>query len=74
MLNLTAGIYNIDTETLEAILNVHPEAYAHMPHIYGDSSVYAFWTKNENTGDISIITGNKNIREVRNAITALLSS
>jgi len=74
MLNLTAGVYNIDTESVEALINVHPEAYAYMPKIYGESNTYAFWMKNESTGDISIVTGNKNIREVRNAITALLSS
>lgn len=73
MLNLTAGVYNIETESIEALLNIHPDAFMLMPNVYSNSTVYAFWVKNTQTGEISIITANKNIRDVRNSITTLLS-
>lgn len=72
MLNLKSGVYNIETQQVEALFNLNAEGINYVPAVYRASNDYAFWIKNEQTNEVTIITGNKNVREVRNAIIALL--
>jgi hypothetical protein len=74
MLNLKSGVYNIESEQVEALINVNALGFNYIPAVYRTNTEFALWIKNDVSGELTIVTGNKNIREIRNAITALLSN
>jgi hypothetical protein len=73
MLNLDVGVLNIESEEVESLLNVHPNAMTRLIADYSEHTGYALWIKNTVSGDINIATANSNTTEVRRVITTLLS-
>lgn len=73
MLNLDVGVLNIESEEVESLLNVHPNAMSQLVAVYSEHTDYALWIRNTVSGDINIATANPNTTEVRRVITTLLS-
>tara|TARA_R110001632_G_scaffold75594_2_gene171984 strand:+ start:342 stop:563 length:222 start_codon:yes stop_codon:yes gene_type:complete len=73
MLNTNVGVYNIETNQAEVLLNVNRAALLLLVGTYFSQQNYALWVKNVEADELTIVTGNANTSEVRRVITTLLS-
>lgn len=74
MINLNAGIYDIDGEQVHSLLNLHTNALLAVAWSYSSNRDYAAWIKNPESGDLTIFTGHKDKNNIRTAIAGLLGS
>jgi hypothetical protein len=74
MINLNAGIYDIDSEQVHSLLNLHADALLPVAWGYSKNRDYAAWIKNPETDELTIFTGNPDKNNIRTAITGLIGS
>lgn len=72
-MNVNVGVYNIENDEIVAVMNPNPDAIAMLTHVYSNDPDHALYIKNTVSDSIYIVTASRKFREIRNAITALVS-